>query len=1247
MFGSSHLFGSGRGGPFYDHEIDGSMFLDGYNSAYAYRTPIDVDDETKGTWSWWWKRASEDIAAGSTTVGTFFLHNVSNSTNRGLTLGSCRTTLPHGLYFGVNPPSTATANRTFLATNAQFHDQSGWVHVLWVFDSTDDVESNRCKCYINGVRQTSFFEEDYPPQNAPHYFDTGHGQWEFGDVAYAGASATRVRFRGYMTEFHFMDGRTYGPEYFGEFKNGIWIPKQVTGVIYGGGGFYMPFTSDTNDASGNGNHFTPSGITSDDFKKDSPTDNYCVLNPLATGVTGAITLRDGNLRYSGHRSGVRGTFAVSSGKWYWEIKDIATGTSAHISVSVADADHSIPTSFNDKAIVYRGNDGNKIIDTVVSSYGSAFTNGNTVGVALDLENGTVEFFVDNTGQGTIALNSISGVTRWQPQVGSGNTTNLSFFTVNFGQLDFEYTPPAGFLPLKTSNLPDPDIDPKEEEEAQDYFQPLIYTGNGQALQVGDVIKKPADVTTISQSLMFHSSGTQPFLIKTSGGSGWGTTMTCSAWVKNLEPSTDCIILGSNTGTAAFGRFGLDAAGRISFRTRNSSGVDQVRIASEQAFLSGDYWVHCLINVDLSASGSDRVKLWINGVRVTTLASGESTYGTVTAYNGNFATSTQIGRGNTNSTNMFYSEMLLAEMHLIDGTNYDETYFGQFDANGIWIPKAVSGVNYGTYGFYLDFADTSDFGADAAGSNDATAYNFATTDQFADSPTNNLAALSNTDIDPNVVLTEGNLDASISAAGLGSCRATVSVSSGKWFWEATITGTGSRENLGIATVDASITANTGFDAGHFTYIATGEKYNDSNSFNYGATFGSGDVIGVALDLDNGTLKFYKNGNDQGVAFEGLEGTFSPLIGSASTAQTVSYRMNFGQRTLYGTDGSGTLPAGFSLLSENNIPVDEQNLESPDFVWIKNRDQTDSHQIYDTIRGVQKVLKPDPDTNPAEADAPNGLLDFNKNGFTIGQDVTVNTSGENYVAWLWKAGGTPTVDNSAGAGNVPTAGSVKINGSNSQVALAGTIPAKRLTANTESGFSIVNFDASSAGTIAHGLTQAPDFIIEKKVDSTGDWILHTTVVDGTNDYFRFNKTDQGNAATWTAPTSSVFNKSQTSSNNIAYCFHSVEGFSKFGTYIGNGSTNGPFVYTGFRPAFIMVKRQNSTGSFVIVDTARDAVSPLDSALLANDASFTESSGYTIYACVNGFKIKNSGTGQNASGTYVYMAFAGQPFKYANAR
>ena len=168
----------------------------------------------------------------------------------------------------------------------------------------------------------------------------------------------------------------------------------------------------------------------------------------------------------------------------------------------------------------------------------------------------------------------------------------------------------------------------------------------------------------------------------------------------------------------------------------------------------------------------------------------------------------------------------------------------------------------------------------------------------------------------------------------------------------------------------------------------------------------------------------------------------------------------------------------------------------------------------------------------------------------------------------------------------------------------------------------------------------------MDDTGDWILHTTVVDGTNDYFRFNKTDQGNAATWTAPTSSVFNKSQTSSNNIAYCFHSVEGFSKFGTYIGNGSTNGPFVYTGFRPAFIMVKRQNSTGSFVIVDTARDAVSPLDSALLANDASFTESSGYTIYACVNGFKIKNSGTGQNASGTYVYMAFAGQPFKYANA-
>ena len=457
-------------------------------------------------------------------MGQFFLHNISNSTNRGLALGTGRTTLPEGLYFSVNPPSSATANRTFLATNARFHDQSAWVHVLWVFDSTDAEETERCKCYVNGVRQTSFFEEDYPPLNAPHYFDTGHGQWEFGDVAYGGASAQRVRFRGYMTEFHFMDGQTYGPEYFGEFKNGTWIPKEVTGVTYGTGGFYMPFTSDTNDASGNGNHFTASGIGSHDFKKDSPTNNFCVINPLTrTAGAGSTRVREGNLEFLGigGNDNAFGSIAVSSGKWYYEIEIVANPTRVVAGWTTTDETNTFTTtalSYYRSAGIRAGTT-TAVWDSNVTT-GLTFANGDIIGFALDIDGGDLKVYQNNSLVSTITLPTDKG-TEWIPAFGDSSTTD-AHFVVNFGQEssfagnttsgsanaadgngigDFYYTPPSGYLALCTNNLPDPSIDPNQEEEPHDYFDTFLYTGNGGALQVGDVTKKPADTTTISNSLL--------------------------------------------------------------------------------------------------------------------------------------------------------------------------------------------------------------------------------------------------------------------------------------------------------------------------------------------------------------------------------------------------------------------------------------------------------------------------------------------------------------------------------------------------------------------------------------------------------------------------------------------------------------------------------------------------------------------------------------------------------------------------
>jgi len=1412
MFGSSQLFGSGGSGVFYDHQIDGSLFLDGENNAYAYRSAIEVDNDEKGTWSWWWKRADTSYTG---TEGHYFLHNINNSTNLGTRFGVGRVSTDGTIYLVVNTGCTLT-------TQAVFKDQSAWIHILWVWDTsaTSDLqEDDRVKLYLNGERVTDFRETTYPAQGASHRFTTGYGQWEFGDLGYTGGGSRR-RFRGYMTEFHFMDGQAYGPEYFGEFKNGIWIPKEVTGVNYGTGGFYMPFTSNTNDASGNGNNFTANLIDADDFRADSPTDNHCILNPNAVGITGAITMSDGNMRYSGHRSGIRGSFAVSSGKWYWEVKDIATGTNAHISVSVADADFSMDTAFNDKSIVYRGNDGNKIIDTVVSSYGDPFSNSNTVGVALDVDNGTVEFFVDNTGQGTILLNSISGVTRWQPQVGSGNTTNLSFLTVNFGQLDFEYSPPSGFLPLKASNLPNPDIDPAQEEEPRDYFETFLYKGNGTGLQVGDVIKKPADTTTISNSLLFlddNSSYLSGGVSQTSS-----STYTLSMWFKRATITSSAyqyLFYTHSNGGLAIG----STLGQVDeLYVYNQGNGDVQYLGSGRKIKDTSRWYHVVMKVS-----SNSATVYLDGLQL-----GTATAGTVT---------TDAIIGSYNAANYF--DGYLAEIHFVDGTAHEPTDFGNFDANGIWIPKAVTAVsNYGTNGFHLDFssatpatqslsftenwsdknswvesgsgstavsngtvsfaptsssswggrtlthtlsADYQDFDItfndwtitnvssdlikyqiwlrdsnnslvagfyfndayvntntgtesvlyvyngsniienllaplgtaartytlqsadfriartgrvitfdmqgftnrivlsanmnpvdrivltverlsgytyspnslgsitatgspvittieDQAGSNDWTLNSMSFADsQTVDSPTNNHPTL----YSKLAPLSEGNLRITGRSSNWDTATSTIVPKSGKWYCEmnvitSTATSTSNSAQLALGIADVSTDFNYNTYVGNLDshgYFNNGAVYYDNVKTSTQSIYESSaaDLIGMALDLDNHTVAWYKNGTL--VIQENISDAATWAIGVSATTTSGVAEINLGQRSF-----AHTPPTGFVGLFENNVTVDEENLESPNFVWIKNRSAADSHQLYDTVRGIQKVLETDPDSVGQEITEVNGLIDFNKNGFTIGSQNEVNTDGEDYVAWCWKAGGTAV--------------------SNTNGSTASTV-----SANTESGFSIVKYTGTgSATTIGHGLSTAPELIIVKELNGTSGWFVYTSIT-GAGQYLRLHSTDTETASTnlWnnTVPTggsngTGVFSIGVSSGSNenlkdyIAYCFHSVEGYCKIGSYIGNESaTAGPFIHTGFKPSFVMFKNIDVAGNWVIHDISRTPTNYFTTASgLFADLDIAEQTDTTFRGNFysNGFTVASgSNSFNNNNNDYFYLAFAETPFKYATAR
>jgi hypothetical protein len=309
--------------------------------------------------------------------------------------------------------------------------------------------------------------------------------------------------------------------------------------------------------------------------------------------------------------------------------------------------------------------------------------------------------------------------------------------------------------------------------------------------------------------------------------------------------------------------------------------------------------------------------------------------------------------------------------------------------------------------------------------------------------------------------------------------------------------------------------------------------------------------------------------------------------------------------------------------------------PDLVWLKSRSNARDHRLMDTVRGINLGLQ----SNLTSAEfTGTALSSINSNGFTLNTTDNQNVSSESYIGWQWKAGeGTTTVNTS------------------------GTI-SSNVSVNATAGFSVVTYtgNATTGATVGHGLGVAPSWIIIKSRNAVDTWrVYHASL--GNTKYINLNDTSgAGTASTvWnnTSPTSSVFTLGNESSVNgsgqtqVAYCWAEIEGFSKFGSYTANGSVNGPFVYLGFRPKFILTKKSNDTGRWGIWDSLRSAPYNSQDGLISPDVSDAEyvNATYTpIDFLSNGFKIRNTGSESNQStDTYIYMAFAESPFKYSNAR
>jgi len=799
---------------------------------------------------------------------------------------------------------------------------------------------------------------------------------------------------------------------------------------------------------------------------------------------------------------------------------------------------------------------------------------------------------------------------------------------------------------------------------------------------------------IEQSLRFNSADSA-YLSRTPSSAGNLRTGTISFWIKRSKLQSQPV---QNTQMSLLG-----CIGNGPFFLRYRYQQDYLEYNQGWAGGTGAFdtlahyrdvcaWQHvCLVNDFTNATAADKVRLYMNGVRQDL---------TITSALTN-------ADGSWNSTNLHYIGYLnayfdgyMAEFHNVDGTALDPTSFGEYDNNGVWRPIAYTG-SYGTNGFYLTFdpSATNGIGHDHSGNgNNFTPSGFTTsgtgTDVMSDTPTTNWCTL-NPLLNQGGSFSEGNLVFTGVGTSYQGSRGTIAIpSSGKWYWESTATThtttVGNWTGVGMATAAVSLSSFAGQVAGSVFY---GDR-NDSNSLisngtsvvDQGTTtnFSQGDILQCAYDADTGKFWFGLNNSwwDSSVGTTGnpSAGTNQTLTAAAGeyfpivqTNRTHVITTNFGQR-----DFAYTPPTGFNALNTANLPAPDikdggkyfdtltwsgtggssgatRSLTglgfSPDLVWGKVRSSSGvGHILMDSVRGVGtgKYLQ----SNTANAEGTSGpneslygyLSSLDSTGFTVTNGTSTfdnwNKSADTYVAWNWLAGGSGS--------------------SNTDGSITSTV-----SANPSAGFSVVAYTGTGANaTVGHGLGVAPAMMIIKDRDAQTRWIVYHQT-QGNAGYLRLDDTAAFNSDSTvfntTSPSSTVFsvgtsiNTNPTGNDVIAYCFAEVEGYSKFGSYTANNTTDNSFVFCGFKPAFLLIKNYTSGGNdsyhWCTYDDTRSEYNATTNVLWPSNAGSENSSSYSpkngpagngdIDFLSNGFKIRSSASAMGGSDSYVFAAFASHPF------
>jgi hypothetical protein len=771
----------------------------------------------------------------------------------------------------------------------------------------------------------------------------------------------------------------------------------------------------------------------------------------------------------------------------------------------------------------------------------------------------------------------------------------------------------------------------------DHMFSTIYEGNGAGQRIGKFVPF-TDSGTIAKSVIYNRGDT-PKLTKTPSSNGNKRTYTISYWYKPSDLGTRRVVFSSDTSGSDYFYWEFDASNKIDLAQYSGPAL---RLQTNRTFEDTTKFYHFLLAVDTTQStASDRLKLYVDGDQITSFA--VETYPSQDLETKVNSTSYPMAVGSFNSLTSLCTGGNLAEYNFVDGTALTPSTFGLTDTTtGRWIPKALTGITYGTNGFRMEFANSAGqtIGDDTSGNgNDYTVSGLAATDITTDSPTQNHATLNSAVTAGTVTLSEGNLTLLGSGSSVyGSSRSTIELDVDDptgYYFEARNTGSAiDNINIGFQDVGTALSA-TAYGGSNFYGLVSrgGGGSNQYWRILGGATdvttsvgHSSNDWIGVAIKKGkvwfaiNNTYVFSGNPATGATPFLDISSFAKRFYITIECFQNNKLECNFGQKSL-----NYSAPSGYVSIQQDNLPTTESGIS--DLVWIKNRDAGDSHQLYDSTRGPQKDL--DPDATSEESTTTDGLQKFLKGGCQIEDDVSVNTSGESYVSWNWVGNGGTTATNNDGE----TTSIVQV--------------------NSTSNFSIGTFTSKSAEqTIGHGLGVVPEFIILKCRSNSQNWFVYHKQLDLTDShYLHLNANDAeqtGSDFGNYVPTSSVFQANPTGTADRTYVFYAwapVAGYSKFGSYFGNGSSEGPFVYTGFLPAWLMIKRKDSStgGNWSIIDNTRYRANPIGTPLLA-DTTDAESglSAITMDLLSNGFKIRNTlNSNNNSSGTYVYMAFAEHPF------